>query len=81
MKRALVPTNDAEMQIPISGSWQDLESSKFEFRLRFSMFQQHRVRAKRKRRRAYLQRKKVSLRATRRDPVKPRPKKQSTAAE
>ncbi|PYJ51823.1 MAG: hypothetical protein DME87_01870 [Verrucomicrobia bacterium] len=39
MKRALVPTNDAEMQIPISGSWQDLESSKFEFRLRFSMFQ------------------------------------------
>src|SRR5439155_39738 len=32
------------------------------------MGQQHRVRAKRKRRRAYLQRKKVSLRATRRDP-------------
>jgi len=39
MERALVPTNDIQMQIPISGSLQDLGSLEFEFRLCFSMFQ------------------------------------------
>jgi len=39
MERALVTTNDAQMQIPILGSWQDLGLSEFEFGLRFSMFQ------------------------------------------
>ncbi|PYL23195.1 MAG: hypothetical protein DMF37_10345 [Verrucomicrobia bacterium] len=39
MEGALVTTNDAQMQIPISSSWQDLGSLEFEFRLRFSTFQ------------------------------------------
>jgi hypothetical protein len=46
------------------------------------MGQQHRVRAKRKRRKAYLQRKRASLRATRREPpAKSKPKKQPAAPE
>jgi hypothetical protein len=45
------------------------------------MGQQHRVRAKRKRRKAYLQRKKASFRATRREPAKSKPKKQPAAPE
>jgi hypothetical protein len=45
------------------------------------MGQQHRVRTKRKRRKAYLQRKKASFRATRREPAKSKPKKQPTAPE
>ena len=45
------------------------------------MGQQHRVRAKRKRRRAYLERKKASFRATRREPAKPRAKKEPVVAE
>jgi hypothetical protein len=39
MEGALVTTNDTQMQIPISGSWKDLRSLEFEFRLRFSAFQ------------------------------------------
>jgi hypothetical protein len=59
--------------------------------LRFSMFrsidicvgQQHRVRAKRMRRRAYLQRKKAALRASAARPVpsKQRPKKETEPTE
>jgi hypothetical protein len=45
------------------------------------MGQQHRVRTKRKRRRAYLQRKKAALRASHRESAKPRAKKQPVAAE
>jgi len=45
------------------------------------MGQQHRVRAKRKRRKAYLQRKRESFRATRREPAKSKPKKQTAAPE
>jgi hypothetical protein len=45
------------------------------------MGQQHRVRTKRRRRRAYLQRKKAALHAIRREPAKPRAKKQLVAAE
>jgi len=45
------------------------------------MGQQHRVRSKRKRRKAYLRRKKTSIRATRREPAKPRGKKQAVPAE
>jgi hypothetical protein len=46
------------------------------------MGQQHRVRAKRKRRKAYLQRKKASFRATRREPpTKSKPKKQPAVPE
>jgi len=45
------------------------------------MGQQHRVRTKRKRRRAYLQRKKAALRASNRESAKPRAKKQPVAAE
>jgi len=41
------------------------------------MGQQHRVRAKRKRRKAYLQRKRASFRATHREPAKSKPKKQA----
>jgi hypothetical protein len=43
------------------------------------MGQQHRVRAKRKRRKAYLQRKKASLRSARREPSKSKAKKQTAA--
>jgi len=45
------------------------------------MGQQHRVRTKRKRRKAYLQRKRASFRATRREPAKSKPKKQPAAPE
>jgi len=45
------------------------------------MGQQHRARAKRKRRTAYLQRKRESFRATRREPAKSKPKKQTAAPE
>jgi len=45
------------------------------------MGQQHRVRAKRKRRKAYLQRKRASFRATHREPAKSKPKKQPAAPE
>jgi hypothetical protein len=45
------------------------------------MGQQHRVRAKRKRRKAYVQRKRASFRATRRELAKSKPKKQSAAPE
>jgi len=45
------------------------------------MGQQHRVRTKRKRRRAYLQRKKAALRASHREPAKSRAKKQPLAVE
>jgi len=41
------------------------------------MGQQHRVRAKRKRRKAYLERKRATVRATRREPAKSKPKKQA----
>src|SRR6266403_168830 len=47
---------------------------------RRNMGQQHRVRAKRKRRRAYLERKKASLKSARRETSKPKPKKQAAAA-
>jgi hypothetical protein len=61
----------------------------FKFGLHASMFQlidgtmgqQHRARAKRKRRRAYLQRKKASLRATRRERPKPKAMKQPLTVE
>jgi hypothetical protein len=39
------------------------------------MGQQHRVRAKRKRRKAYLERKKAKLKAMRREPARTKPKK------
>jgi len=42
--------------------------------------QQHRVRAKRKRRKAYLQRKKTSLKVARREPPKPKAKKEPATA-
>jgi hypothetical protein len=45
------------------------------------MGQQHRARAKRKRRKAYLQRKSASFRATRREPAKSKPKKKPAAPE
>jgi hypothetical protein len=45
------------------------------------MGQQHRVRTKRKRRKTYLRRKKASVRATRREPAKPKAKKQPVPAE
>jgi hypothetical protein len=45
------------------------------------MGQQHRVRAKRKRRLAYLQRKKAALKTTRREPSKSKTKKQPPVAE
>jgi len=48
---------------------------------RGGMGQQHRVRTKRKRRRAYLQRKKAALRASHREPAKSKAKKQLVAAE
>jgi len=44
------------------------------------MSQQHRVRAKRKRRQAYLKRKKAALRAMLHERPKPRAKKESVAA-
>jgi hypothetical protein len=44
-----------------------------------TMGQQHRVRTKRKRRTAYLKRKRVSVRGTRRVPPKSKAKKQSAA--
>ena len=77
------------MQIPISVSWGGSGRLKLEFRLRFPGFQpidapmgqQHRTRAKRRRRRAYLQRKKTSLRSTRREPAKPQAKKEPVTAE
>jgi len=46
-----------------------------------TMGQQHRARAKRKRRKAYLQRKKASLRATRRERPKPKAMKQPLTVE
>jgi len=46
-----------------------------------SMGQQLRTRAKRRRRKAYLERKKMSLRSTRREPTKPRAKKEAITAE
>jgi len=48
---------------------------------RGAMGQQHRVRTKRKRRRAYLQRKKAAHRASHREPAKSRAKKQPAAVE
>jgi hypothetical protein len=44
------------------------------------MGQQHRVRAKRKRRRAYVQRKKTAAKAVRHEAPKSKAKKQSSAA-
>jgi hypothetical protein len=46
-----------------------------------SMGQQHRVGAKRKRRKAYLRRKKAAAKPTRREPAVSKPKKQAAAAE
>jgi hypothetical protein len=46
-----------------------------------SVGQQHRVRTKRTRRKAYLKRKKKTLRSKRRESSKPRAKKEPTAAE
>jgi hypothetical protein len=43
------------------------------------MGQQHRVRAKRKRHRAYLERKKAKLKAMQREPARARPKKAAAA--
>ena len=48
---------------------------------RGAMGQQHRVRTKRKRRKAYLQRKKAALHASHREPAKSRAKKQPAAVE
>src|SRR4029453_11948925 len=62
---------DARIQIAFSGVSID----------RRSMGQQHRTRAKRRRRRAYLQHKKTSLRSTRREPAKPRAKKEPVTPE
>jgi hypothetical protein len=45
------------------------------------MGQQHRVRVKRKRRKAYLKRKRVAFRGARRDPAKPKAKKQPATKE
>src|SRR6266403_1352861 len=66
-------------------------AAQLQCRLRFSIFQpidtavgqQHRVRAKRKRRRAYVQRKKTAQRAsaTRTTPAKQRPKKEPEPTE
>jgi len=42
------------------------------------MGQQHRIRAKRKRRQAYLRRKKDAVKAARREPLRPKGKKQPT---
>jgi len=42
--------------------------------------QQHRVRAKRKRRKAYLRRKKAALKGARREPPKPKAKKEPATA-
>jgi hypothetical protein len=44
------------------------------------MGQQHRVRAKRKRRQAYLQRTKAKLKAMRREPARAKPKKAAAAS-
>ncbi len=63
--------NDARIQIA------SLDLSTY----RSAMGQQHRVRTKRRRRRAYLQRKKASVRASHREPAKPRAKKQPVAVE
>jgi hypothetical protein len=43
------------------------------------MGQQHRVRAKRKRHRAYLERKKTKLKAMQREPARAKPKKPAAA--
>jgi hypothetical protein len=43
------------------------------------MGQQHRVRAKRKRHRAYLERKKAKLKAMQREPARAKPKKAAAA--
>jgi len=45
------------------------------------MGQQHRVRTKRRRRRAYIDRKKTASKALRRDPLKAKSKKQPASAE
>jgi hypothetical protein len=86
MEGPLVTAQDVQMQIPISVSRGD---PKLEFRLRLPVFQpidapmgqQHRTRAKRRRRRAYLQRKKTSLHSARREPAKPRAKKEPVTPE
>ena len=74
------------MQVPISVRF---EHTKARIQIAFagvstdrrSMGQQHRTRAKRRRRRAYLQRKKASFRSARREPAKPRAKKEPIVAE
>jgi hypothetical protein len=45
------------------------------------MGQQHRIRAKRKRRMAYLRRKKAAAKSTRREPAVAKPKKQIASTE
>jgi hypothetical protein len=89
MEGPLLTAQDVQMQIPISVSSGDPSRLKLEFRLRLPAFQpidapmgqQHRTRAKRRRRRAYLQRKKTSLRSARREPAKPRAKKEAVTPE
>jgi len=78
------------MQIPISVSIARLSVIAVSIQIAFfnvstdkhaPMGQQHRARAKRKRRKAYLQRKSASFRATRREPAKSKPKKKPAAPE
>jgi hypothetical protein len=88
MEGPLLTAQDVQMQIPISVSWA-IQHIEARIQIAFpnvstdrrTMGQQHRTRAKRRRRRAYLQRKKTSLRSTRREPAKPRAKKEPVTPE
>jgi hypothetical protein len=87
MEGPLVTAQDVQMQIPISVSLMGRSEARIQIAFpgvstdRRSMGQQHRTRAKRRRRKAYLQRKKTSLRSARREPAKPRAKKEPVTPE
>jgi hypothetical protein len=89
MEGSFVTAQNSQMQIPISARIGRFEHIEAPIQIAFprvstdkrSMSQQHRRRAKRRRRKAYLQRKKASVRSARREPAKPREKKEPVVAE
>jgi hypothetical protein len=89
MEGSLVTAQDAQMQTPISARVGRFEHIEIRIQIAFpgvstdrrSMSQQHRTRTKRRRRKAYLERKKMSLRSARREAAKLRRKKEPAVAE